>query len=164
MNLKEQIKNSYFEMDEDLTIGIKALVFSIFIAFNIDPSQAGLLLVFIFVDSFFGVIKSIKLKDKVSFEIFIWGITTKLAIFLIPFLVAYMALAFKHDLAWIINVFIYIIAVNELVSILGNIVSIKTGNRYSNTDFVAITINTLRSFFMNRIKVLIKAIEDKKPD
>jgi hypothetical protein len=54
--------------------------------------------------------------------------------------------------------------VNELVSILGNIASIKTGKRYSNTDFVAITINTLRSFFMNRIKVLIKAIEDKKPD
>ena len=159
MSQSAQTKSSSYKMDQDLTILIKGFVFGLLLILNIQPEFMGLLLMFVFVDSIFGVLKSIRIGRAVSYKILTWGIISKISVLFVPLLIAYMALTFKINLVWIVEAFIYIIAANELVSILGNIATIKTGKEYENSDFVAALINSIRVFFMKSIKGLIKKID-----
>jgi len=119
---KEMLTTEQF--DGDLTAMAKAGIIFIFMTLNIPIEQVGFLLGLVFVDSFFGVIREIKLKSPLSWERFIWGITSKLAIMLIPFVIATFGLVFKVQLAYLVQLFIYIIAANDVISVITNISSI----------------------------------------
>lgn len=130
------------------TIG-KSYMIAIIVMLNISVEQIGFLLILVFVDSFFGIIREIKLKSPLSWHRFIWGIISKFAILLIPFLVAGFGLVFKLNLIYLVQVFIYIIAGNDVISIITNIASIRAGKRFKNVDFIEKGIHLLTGFFTN---------------
>lgn len=138
-------------INPELTSVAKGYVIITLLALNISVEQIGFLLVLVFIDSFFGVIREIKLKAPLSWERFIWGIISKFAILLIPFLIAYFGLAFKVNLVYIVQAFIYIIAANDVISIITNIASIRSGERYKNVDFIEKGIHFLTGFFVNLV-------------
>lgn len=138
-------------VNPEITVAAKAYILFILVALNISVQQIGFLLVLVFIDSFFGVIREIKLKSPLSFEKFIWGIISKFAILLIPFIVAWFGLAFKVNLIYIVQAFIYIIAANDLISIITNIASIRSGERYKNVDFIEKGIHFLTNVFVNLV-------------
>jgi toxin secretion/phage lysis holin len=138
-------------VNPDITSAAKGYVILALLALNISVEQIGFLLVLVFVDSFFGVIREIKLKAPLSWERFIWGITSKFAILLIPFLIAWFGLAFKVNLVYIVQAFIYIIAANDVISIITNIASIRSGQRFKNVDFIEKGIHVLTNFFVNLV-------------
>jgi hypothetical protein len=143
-------------VDGDLTaIGKTGIVF-ILVTLNIPIEQVGFLLGLVFVDSFFGVIREVKLKSPLSWEKFIWGITSKLAIMLIPFVVATFGLVFKVQLVYLVQLFIYIIAANDVISVITNISSIRSGVRYKNVDFIEKAIHYLTNIFTNMVNNILK--------
>ena len=115
-------------LDSDLTALGKGGIVFIFMTLNIPIEQVGFLLGLVFVDSFFGVIREVKLKSPLSWSRFIWGISSKLAILLIPFVVATFGLVFKVNLVYLVQLFIYIIAANDVISVITNIASIRSGS------------------------------------
>jgi hypothetical protein len=151
---KEMLTTDQF--DGDLTAMAKAGIIFIFMTLNIPIEQVGFLLGLVFVDSFFGVIREIKLKSPLSWERFIWGITSKLAIMLIPFVIATFGLVFKVQLAYLVQLFIYIIAANDVISVITNISSIRSGKRFKNVDFIEKAIHYLTETFTNMVNNILK--------
>lgn len=143
-------------VDGELTGFSKAFIVMILMILQINPEQVGFLLGLVFVDSFFGVIREVKLKSPLSWERFIWGITSKLAILLIPFVIATFGLVFKLNLVYLVQLFIYIIAANDVISVITNITSIRSGHRYKNVDFIEKGIHYLTDFFINMVNNFLK--------
>jgi hypothetical protein len=143
-------------LDGDLTAIAKTGIVFILVTLNIPIEQVGFLLGLVFVDSFFGVIREVKLKAKLSWERFIWGITSKLAIMLIPFVIATFGLVFKVQLAYLVQLFIYIIAANDVISVITNISSIRSGKRFKNVDFIEKAIHYLTETFTNMVTNILK--------
>jgi hypothetical protein len=151
---KEMINTDQF--DADLTGMAKASIIFILVTLNIPIEQVGFLLGLVFVDSLFGVIREVKLKSPLSWERFIWGITSKLAIMLIPFVIATFGLVFKVQLAYLVQLFIYIIAANDVISVITNISSIRSGVKYKNVDFIEKGIHYLTATFTTMINNILK--------
>jgi hypothetical protein len=148
--------------DQSLTTVIKTSFIYLFLILNIELGQVGYLLILIFVDSLFGVARALKLNEGLSFQVFIWGIGAKIGILLIPFLVAGFGLVFKIELIWLVKAFIYIIAVNDLVSIFASIISIKTKVRHKSVDFIEKGIHALMTFFSRLASRMVDTVN--KPD
>ena len=143
-------------LDSELTALGKGGIVFVFMTLNIPIEQVGFLLGLVFVDSFFGVIREVKLKSPLSWSRFIWGISSKLAIMLIPFVVATFGLVFKVNLVYLVQLFIYIIAANDVISVITNIASIRSGLRYKNVDFNEKGIHYLTSVFTNMVNNILK--------
>lgn len=143
-------------LDSELTALGKGGIVFIFMTLKIPIEQVGFLLGLVFVDSFFGVIREVKLKSPLSWSRFIWGISSKIAIMLIPFVVATFGLVFKVNLVYLVQLFIYIIASNDVISVITNIASIRSGTRYKNVDFIEKGIHYLTSVFTNMVNNILK--------
>lgn len=123
-------------LPSDLTSFAKTSILAFLVLLNLEVEQMGFLLAAVFVDSFFGVIKSVRFNEKFDNRKFIWGIFKKLSILFIPFMLAGFGLLFQIDLLYIVQAFIYIIAANDVISILANILSIYSGKKYETVDFI----------------------------
>jgi phage-related holin len=141
-------------LDNFESVGLKAIIFSTFALLNIPPEQVGYLLIIIFADSFLGVIKAVRLNFEISFKRYIWGVSSKLTVLMIPFLLAYFALAFDHNLTFLLDAFIYLLAANETLGIITKIGSIRSGNDIKDTDFIQIGIGRLQKVFTKLMETL----------
>jgi hypothetical protein len=148
-------------MEKIDSLTIKGLIFAGLTFLNITPEVAGYLLTVIFFDSFLGVLKSLKMGKKFSFNRLTLGMLSKFSLLLIPFLIAFFGLAFGHNLVYIVDAFIYIIAANETVAIISKIGTLRTGKEYKNEDFIAIAIDILRLSIMDKIETLKNAFLKK---
>lgn len=116
-----------------------------------------------FFDTLFGLGKAIRLKQKITFDDFIWGILVKYCILFIPFAVAVFAKVIAGaNMFYVVNAFIIIIISNELISIITNILSMKVKEDIKNEDFIASALRALQSFFNNYIKKLIENVKSGK--
>ena len=149
-------------MDENASLGIKGLIIILFAALNISTEQIGYLLGAIFVDSIFGVATSAKFGREIKFKIFYMGILGKISILFIPFMLALFGVAFKHDLNFIVDAFIYIIAANETLAFFAKIGSLRTGTEYKTKDFVAKAIQMLSAYFQKKMESIINVFNDQK--
>jgi len=148
-------------MEKVDSLTIKGLIFAGLTFLNITPEVAGYLLTVIFFDSFLGVLKSLKIGIKFSFNRLTLGMLSKFSLLLIPFLIAFFGLAFGHNLVYVVDAFIYIIAANETVAIISKIGTLRTGKEYKNEDFIAIAIDILRLSIMDKIEALKNAFLKK---
>lgn len=148
-------------MEKIDSLTIKGLIFTGLTFLNITPEVAGYLLTVIFIDSFLGVLKSLKMGKKFSFNRLTLGMLSKFSLLLIPFLIAFFGLAFGHNLVYVVDAFIYIIAANETVAIISKIGTLRTGKEYKNEDFIAIAIDILRLFIMDKIEAIKNALLKK---
>jgi hypothetical protein len=146
-------------LDEGVTAIVKMAMIAFLLALRIEASQIGYLLILIFLDSFFGTLRVFKLQEGFSFSKLYWGITVKLCILIIPFLIAGGALVFQIDLLYIVKLFIIIIAVNDVISILASIISMKSGKLVKSVDFIERAMRVLMDFFTEMIKNKIDQIK-----
>jgi len=157
------------ELPQDLTVFVKTYLISFLVLLNLEVTQMSYLLGAVFVDTFFGLIKSIKMKDLITWDLFIWGMIKKFSLLFIPFMVALLGLVFKLDLIYVVQAFIYIIAVNDSISVLVNIASIYTGRRYKNNDLIEKAIHflidwltTLANGILSKAERVLQAIKSDK--
>lgn len=130
-------------LPEQLTAFFKLYILAILVLLKLEASQIGWLLVAVLVDSFFGVLKSVRLGDSFQYSRFVWGMTKKFSILFIPFLLASVGLFFHINMVYVVQAFIYLIVVNDSISILANIGSIYSAKDYKTVDFIEIGIKTL---------------------
>lgn len=147
--------------NENTAITIKAGIFVLLALLQISADQVGYLLIAVFVDSFFGVLVSFKFQRPVRFKTFWIGITGKLSILVIPFMIAGFGMAFKHNLTYIVDMFIYGIAANETLAILAKIGSLGTSKEFKSYDMISKMIEALSRFFQNKIEKIIDSFNDK---
>jgi hypothetical protein len=146
-------------LDSFESVSIKVMVFGMFTLLNIPPEQVGYLLIIIFGDSFFGVIKAARLGFEITFKKYIWGVSSKLIVLLIPLLLSYFALTFDHNLTFLLDAFIYLLAANETLGIITKIGSIKSGKDIKDTDFIQIGISKIQDYFTKFMEALTDKIK-----
>lgn len=145
-------------LPEHITAFFKLYVLGILLLLNLEASQIGFLLASVFVDSFFGVIKAIRMGGSFEAKRFIWGICKKLSILFIPFALAAFGLLFKINLVYIVQAFIYLIAVNDMISIISNIASIYSGKSYQTVDFIEKGIHLIINWLTTAGETILKKV------
>lgn len=132
---------------------------------NIEANQVGYLLIMVFVDSLFGLLASWRVAEQLSIKRLMFGMTSKLALLIIPFLLAGFGLAFGINLVYLVKGFIYLLATNDLISVIGHCVTLKTGVRYKSIDLIERGISMLTHFLAEKALLFLTPKKDEnKPD
>jgi len=139
---------------------LKAFLYLIFVFLSIDIDTAKTLSLLMIIDTVLGVSKTLRIK-KITFDFkeLLWGIVSKCTVILIPILLAVTALGLGFDFTLLVNVVFKILIVNETISALTNILSIKKRKNIKNTDYVSLLIYKLKNFLKNIINKLLKTYD-----
>lgn len=158
-------------LEKDFTTFVKTSILSYFVILQIPAEQMGFLLCTVFIDSFFGAIKSVRIGERFDKGKLVWGIIKKISILFIPFILAWFGLKFNMNLLYVIQAFIYIIAANDVISIVANIGTIYTGKEYKNVDFIEKGIHLLIDWLtaltngiIQKFQIMVNAIKDQNPN
>jgi len=136
---------------------MKLIGYGIFAYLDIPVEIFNILVSFILFDTFFGVLKSLRLKKKVSFKILIWGFCLKISILLIPLVIALLAKGLQLDFLVLITVTIKILILSEFYSCIGNIYAIKNKKELNKFDVISVLLMSFRAMTKNYLqKALIK--------
>lgn len=139
---------------------IKAFMYGMFVSLDINTDVVTVLTTLMGIDTLVGVIKAVVLKKKVSFNIFFWGLMTKLTILIIPMVIALVAKGVGFNFKWLVDIVMDILVLSEGFSILSNIVSIREKREVKNKDVVSDLLNSIRKGMLRIIEKLTKTIEE----
>jgi len=114
-------------------------------------------------DSFLGILKAIKLRQKISMKILGWGIVAKLSLLVVPLIIATLGQGLSFDFTFFVIVTVNILIVNEGISCITNIIVIKTGKDVKNTDYITMLLTALRNMLKSQMQKLINSIDVKNP-
>ena len=138
---------------------LKAAIYGLFIFLGIPMDLVHTLSILMGVDTTLGIAKALKLGEKVSFKILLWGMITKVAVLIIPMVLALIAKGLGFDFIWFIMTVMNVLIVSEGFSCITNILSIKTGQKIENTDYVTGLLKAIRKGLAGIIKRLLDKIE-----
>ena len=139
---------------------IKSAIYGLFIFLGIPMDLVSTLGILMGVDTILGVAKSLKLDEKFSFKILLWGAITKVSVLLIPMVMALVAKGLGFDFIWLPVAVMHVLIVNEGLSSITNILSIKSGTKIENTDYVTSLLKAIRKGLANIINNLLKKLEN----
>lgn len=128
------------------------ITYGVFIMLSIDADVIRILQILMMLDMGFGIIKAIRLGIKVRISTMLWGFVIKTSLLVIPCVVALMGQALGKDFIWMLDVSVKALVVNEGLSILSNILSIKENKNIQNFDFISLLVEGLRDFLINKFK------------
>ena len=114
-------------------------------------------------DSFLGIVKALKLRQKISMKILGWGIMAKLSLLVVPLIIATLGQGLSFDFTFFVIVTVNILIVNEGISCITNIIVIKTGKDVKNTDYITMMLTALRNMLKSQMQKLINSIDVKNP-
>lgn len=110
-----------------------------------------ILVILMFLDTIFGTIASWSLGESIKRKKFAIGMLTKIAVFIIPLVVSILGYVYvsiydsDYSFAWILDATIVILLANESLSFFSNVLTLITGQRVKNVDFVEKLLNFLRN-------------------
>lgn len=159
LNIRSKMNLTDPVIDADLISWIKYIGYILFVYLGIESEVFLILAIVMAVDSVTGVIRAVRLGEKISFTIFYGGVAIKFLFVLIPLLVALVGKGLQQDLTIGALVVMKIMVVSEAYSALGNIYSAKTKKKISNIDFISLLIHAIRNLFKSVILLLISKIE-----
>jgi hypothetical protein len=128
---------------------------------GISLDTVALLFGLVFTDTLFGILKSLRMKIKLDYDTFVWGILSKFSILFIPFFLAIVGKTLGKDFVALVDFFIYVLIANDVFSVITNILSIKTKKLYKKHDFIEVAINQLRGVFIKLVQNQIEKIKIK---
>jgi len=144
-----------FNTPQPIADSFKCLFYGFFILVNINYDLLILLSGVIIIDMGLGTLKAIRLKDKLSFSVFIFGFVTKLAMLIIPFTIAVFGIALGYEGKVFADMAIRLLMANECLSILANFISIKNKKRVENIDLLTLTLDLIRKHTETLIRKII---------
>lgn len=146
---------------ENLLNFLKSLLYAVFVYLGIKTGIVKVLFALMLIDSVLGIIKALRLGNKFSLKKLAWGMVSKLTVLIIPMIVALMAKGLNLEFNYFVIIIMDILIVNEGISCITNILSIKTKKQIENTDYITKMLEAIRHSFMNMIQKLISSIEKK---
>ncbi|PBJ04990.1 phage holin family protein [Flavobacterium sp. ACN6] len=112
-------------------------------------------------DTFLGVIKTIVLNNRFTFKKLAVGFVSKLAVLLIPTALALMSKGLNYNFNWFVTAVMNLLIVSDGISIISNIIAIKTKKEVENFDAITLILNSIRSRLIQLFKKLLLAIDPK---
>lgn len=160
--MMEQIESIFTRLGE-YSLGLKGFLYGIFIFLDMDVDVVKILAILMAIDTGLGIVKAIRLGNKVSFGRLLMGMITKLSILILPMILALVAKALEFDFTWFVNAVLNILVLSEAFSSVTNIIAIKEKRDIQNTDFVTKLLYAVRNGLSTLIDRAFKVInpEDK---
>jgi len=112
-------------------------------------------------DTFLGIIKTIVLGRVFSFKKLALGIISKLAVLLIPTALALMSIGLNYNFKWFVTVVMDLLIISDGISIMSNIIAIKTKKEMENFDALTLILKSIRSRLIQLLKRLLTTINPK---
>ena len=140
---------------------LKLLLYGIFIYLEMDTGIVKVLFYLMIMDTFLGVIKTIVLNKHFTFKKLAVGFVSKLAVLLIPTALALMSKGLNYNFKWFVTVVMDLLIVSDGISIISNIIAIKTKKEVENFDAITLILNSIRSRLIQLFKKLLITIDPK---
>ncbi len=112
-------------------------------------------------DTFLGIVKTIVLGRVFSFNKLAVGIISKLAVLLIPTALALMSIGLNYNFKWFVTIVMDLLIVSDGISIMSNIIAIKTKKEMENFDALTLILKSIRSRLIQLLKRLLTTINPK---
>ncbi len=138
---------------------LKSSLYAIFVYLGITTGIVKILFYLMLLDSFLGVIKALRLGHEFSFKKLGWGMVSKLTILIVPLIVALVGKGLSLNFNFFVVAIINILIVNEGISCITNILTIRTKKLYKNTDFITKLLELIKLEFDKIIRNSLKNIE-----
>ncbi|WP_343697100.1 phage holin family protein [Flavobacterium sp.] len=140
---------------------LKLLLYAIFIYLEMDTEIVKVLFFLMMIDTFLGVTKTIVLNNSFSFKKLAVGFVSKLAVLLIPTALALMSIGLNYNFKWFVTVVMDLLIVSDGISIISNIIAIKTKKEVENFDAMTLILKSIRNRLIQLFKRLLITIDPK---
>jgi hypothetical protein len=140
---------------------LKLLLYGIFIYLEMDIEIVKMLFYLMVMDTFLGIIKTVVLNNPFSFKILALGFVSKLAVLLIPTALALMSKGLNYNFKWFVTIVMDLLIVSDGISIISNIIAIKTKKEVENFDAMTLTLKAIRNGLIQLFKRLLVTIDPK---
>jgi hypothetical protein len=141
----------------------------IFVYFGINQEIFVILCCLLIFDGFLGGWKSHVLRNinpekytEWQWKKFWWGISEKLLMAIIPFIVAVLAITLSYDGKFLADISIKIMAVSEAYSVFGNMWAIRNKKDVKRLDAISILLQSMRGSLHLWLQSTLKKIEKSK--
>lgn len=141
---------------------LKSAVYGLFVFVGIKTGAVTVLFYLMLIDSVLGIIKALRLGESFSFKVLGWGMVTKLSLLLIPMILALIAKGLELNFNMFVIAAMNILIVNEGISCITNITSIKSKQRIENNDYITLLLKTLRKALSLYVGRFLKIIDEVK--
>ena len=138
---------------------LKLAAYGVFAYLDIPADVFNILITFICLDTIFGLTASFRLDKKIKFNLLMWGIYLKVAMLLLPLIVALLAKGLEMDFRIVVGLSIKLLIVSEFFSITGHFYSIRTKKELGKIDVVSMLLLSFRTAAKNYIQKGLLRIE-----
>ena len=138
----------------------KTTMYLLFVYLGIETGIVKVLFWMMVLDSIFGIIKALRLKQQFSFKVLGWGMVSKLTLLVIPMVLALMGKGLSFDFNYFVVAVINILIVNEGISCITNMMTIKSGKKIENTDYITKLLEAIRKGLATILQKLFTVIEN----
>lgn len=136
---------------------IKTLIYGVFIYLKIDTEPVTVLSILMTIDTILGLIKVFRIDPKeFSMKALFFGYLSKLAFLLLPVTIALIGKNLKMDFTIFVVLSLKILTIGEGISIISNMISIKTKEEVKNYDIITKFLKYIRTVFINIGSALLK--------
>lgn len=140
---------------------LKVVIYTTFVFLNIDTDVVKILMALMFIDTLFGIIKSLRMGKPFDFKILFFGLSTKLLILLIPMVLALVGKGLKnYDFTPMVDGVLRILMIAEAFSIFTSMYIIKTKEEVKNVDLISMLLSSIRKGILNLAKHWLHKIEN----
>lgn len=146
---------------ENLINFCKGVLYTLFIYLGIKTGTVKILFYLMLIDSVLGIIKALRLGEKFSFKRLSWGMVSKLTLLFIPMILALIAKGLNLNFTLFVIATINILIVNEGISCITNILSIKIKKQIENDDYVTMLLGSIRKMLAKIIQGFLGDIDKK---
>ncbi len=133
--------------------------------FGLDYEVIGIMLVLMGMDTIVGTFASNTLNTPFSTKRMVSGFFSKLMMIFLPATIALVAKLVGVDLSSIILASIGLLSIAEAISVLENLITIKTKKRAESHDLITPVLTIVRKLLKNLFNIVVKKLEtevDKK--
>lgn len=144
---------------------VKMALYGIFLYLNFNKELMGALVALMVIDTIAGAIKILIINYReFSFKRLILGWVSKIALFFIPFTIAILGKGLGYDLRMLVDISVKILLVSESISIVSNVLAMKTKKEVEDFDLITKFLKVLRAYFIKLGDILLANIKDGKDD
>ncbi len=140
---------------------LKLLLYGIFIYLEMDAEIVKVLFYLMVLDTFLGIVKTIVLNNSFSFKKLALGFVSKLAVLLIPTALALMSKGLNYNFKWFVTIVMDLLIVSDGISIISNIIAIKTKKEVENFDAMTLILKSIRNRLIQLFKRILITIDPR---
>lgn len=141
---------------------LKSVLYGLFVWLGIKTGTVKILFYLMVIDSLLGIAKALVLGERFSFKRLGWGMVSKLSLLFIPMILALIAKGLNLEFNLFVIAAMNILIVNEGISCITNILSIKTKKHIQNNDYVTLMLNSIKNLLSGLIQRFLEVIEQDK--